>query len=75
MVVIYCGLVKENDKVFKFPLNNFSYFEIKDSLFKPQSNKRGTLKLQNQISDIFVINFKDSLIELGRPKLMFPKLI
>ena len=47
MVVIYCYLEKENYKVFKFPMNNFCYFEIGDSLFKPPSNKLHTSKLQN----------------------------
>ena len=42
MRVIYCCLDKENYKVFKFPVNNFCYFEIRDSLFKPPSNKRRT---------------------------------
>ena len=42
MVVIYCCLDKKNYKVFKFPMNNLSYFEIRDSLFKPPSNKRRT---------------------------------
>ena len=40
-------LEKENCEVFKFPLNNFCYFEIGDSHFKPLSNKRRTSKLQN----------------------------
>ena len=47
MVVIYCCLDKENYKVFKFPMNNLNYFEIRDSLFKPPSNKRRTSKLQS----------------------------
>ena len=47
MVVIYCCLDKENYKVFEFPMNNFCYFEIRDSLFKPLSNKRHTPKLEN----------------------------
>ena len=35
MVVIYCYLEIENDKIFKFHLNNSSYFEINvSSLFK-----------------------------------------
>ena len=46
MVVIYCYLDKENCKVFKFPMNNFCYFEIGDSLFKPSSNKHHTSKPQ-----------------------------
>ena len=73
MVGIYCCLNKENYKVFKLPMNNFCYFEIRDSFFKPPSNKRRTSKPQN--SNIFIINFKDSLIELGCPNSMFPKLI
>ena len=40
-------LWERNYKVFKFPVNNFCYFEIGDSLFKPLSNKRRTSKLQN----------------------------
>ena len=42
MVVIYCYLEKENYKVFKFPMNKFCYFEIRDPF-----NKRRTSKLQN----------------------------
>ena len=33
VIVIYCFLKKENQKVLKFPLNIFSYCEKKDSLF------------------------------------------
>ena len=29
MVVIYCRLDKKNYKVFKFSMNNLSYFEIR----------------------------------------------
>ena len=47
IVVIYCYLEKENYKVFKSPMNNFCYFEIGDSLFKPPFSKRRTSKLQN----------------------------
>ena len=47
MIVIYCCLDKEKYKVFKFPMNNSRYFEIRDSLFKPPSNKLRTSKLQN----------------------------
>ena len=74
MVVIYCCLVKENHKVFKFSTNNFCYFEIGDSLFKSPSSKCCTSKLQNWTRKIFMINFKDSLIELECAKLIFPDL-
>ena len=47
MVVIYYCLDKENYKVFEFPMNDVCYFEIRDSLFKPPSNKGRTSKLQN----------------------------
>ena len=40
-------LWEKNYKVFKFPVNNFCYFEIEDSPFKPLSDKRRTSKLQN----------------------------
>ena len=76
MVVIYCCLDKENYKIIKFPMNNFCYFEIRDSLFNPPSNKHPPLKaskLNFEIDSknyIFTINFEDSLIQLGRPKLM-----
>ena len=40
-------LGKNNYKVFKFSINNFCYYEIGDSLFKPSSNKRCTSMLQN----------------------------
>ena len=33
MTVIYCYLERENYKVLKFLLNNFTYFEISPSLF------------------------------------------
>ena len=33
MLVIYCCLERENHKNFKFPMNNFRYFQIRDSLF------------------------------------------
>ena len=33
MTVIYCYLKKENCKVLKFHMNNFSYFEMSSSLF------------------------------------------
>ena len=50
MVVIYCYLKKENYKVLKIPVNNYSYFQISGSLFSvPSANKRRALKLQNQI--------------------------
>ena len=51
MVVIYCCLEKENYKIFKFLMNNFCYFEIRDSLFKLPPNKHWTSMLQNYISD------------------------
>ena len=47
MVVIYCCLDNKNHKVFKIPMNNLSYFEIRDSLFKLPANKHNTSKLQN----------------------------
>ena len=47
MIVIYCCLDKEKYKVYKFPMSNSCYFEIRDSLFKPSFNKLRTSKLQN----------------------------
>ena len=33
MVVVYCYLEREYDKVLKFQMNNFPFFEISASLF------------------------------------------
>ena len=48
MVAIYCYLERENDKAFKFHINNYYYFEISASLYySPPFNKHCTSKLQN----------------------------
>ena len=45
MAVACCSPKMENEKVFKFHLTNFSYFEINVSLFKaPPCDKHRTLK-------------------------------
>ena len=33
MIVVYCYLEREYDKVLKFQMNNFPFFEISASLF------------------------------------------
>ena len=48
MVAIYCYLERENDKAFKFHINNYYYFEISASLYySPPFNKHCTSKLQS----------------------------
>ena len=47
---------------------------MRDSLFKPASNKRRNAKLQNQISNILFINFKVSFDLTRAPKIDVPKI-
>ena len=49
MAVMYCHLERRNDRVLKFHVKIFSYFEIIASIFStPPSNKRRNDKLKGQ---------------------------